>query len=113
VIAAREGLKLSDEAGLGGAVRARFLDLLGWKASMQGDRERAKELLEECLKLRRDAKDELGIADALLGLGCSLECQNDRKRGRSSTKRASLCAGSWATYAHSLVTYSTSASRCC
>jgi DNA-binding CsgD family transcriptional regulator/tetratricopeptide (TPR) repeat protein len=82
VIAAREGLKLSDEAGLGGAVRAKFLDILGWKAMMGGDRERAKELLEECLKLRRDAKDELGIADALLGLGGALDSPDDRKRAK-------------------------------
>jgi predicted ATPase/DNA-binding SARP family transcriptional activator/DNA-binding CsgD family transcriptional regulator len=82
VMAAREGLKLSEEAGLGGAVRAKFLDLLGWKASMQGDRERAKELLEECLKLRRDAKDELGIADALLGLAHALDSPDDRERGK-------------------------------
>jgi predicted ATPase/DNA-binding CsgD family transcriptional regulator len=82
VIAAREGLKLSDEAGLGGAVRAKFLDILGWKAIVGGDGERAKELLEECLRLRRDAKDELGIADALLGLACALDSSDDRKRGK-------------------------------
>jgi non-specific serine/threonine protein kinase len=83
VIAAREGLKLSDEAGLGGEVRAKFLELLGWKASWQGDRERAMELLEECLKLRRDAKDEWGIADALLGLALALDSPDDRKRGKT------------------------------
>jgi predicted ATPase/DNA-binding SARP family transcriptional activator/DNA-binding CsgD family transcriptional regulator len=82
VTAAREGLKLSDEAGLGGAVRAKFLDILGWKAMQQGDRERAKELLEESLKLRRDAKDELGIADALLGLGGAFDSPDDRKRAK-------------------------------
>jgi len=82
VIAAREGLKLSDEAGLGGAVRAKFLELLGWKASWQGDDERAKELLEECLKLRRDAEDELGIADSLLGLAIALYSPDDCKRSK-------------------------------
>jgi predicted ATPase/DNA-binding SARP family transcriptional activator/DNA-binding CsgD family transcriptional regulator len=82
VTAAREGLKLSDEAGLGGAVRAKFLDILGWKAMQQGDRERAKELLEESLKLRRDAKDELGIADALLGLGGALDSPDERERAK-------------------------------
>ena len=82
VMTAREGLKLSDEGGLGGEVGAKFLELLGWKASWQGDRERAKELLEECLKLRRDAKDEWGIADALLGLALALDSPDARKRGK-------------------------------
>ena len=82
VIAAREGLKLSDEAELGGTVRAKFLDILGWKAMMQGDRERAKELLEESLKLSRDANDELGIADALLGLGSALDTPDDHERAK-------------------------------
>jgi len=82
MIAAREGLKLSEEGGLGGEVRATFLDILGWEAIAQGDHERAKELLEECLKLRRDANDELGIADALLGLGCSLHSPDDRERAK-------------------------------
>jgi DNA-binding CsgD family transcriptional regulator/tetratricopeptide (TPR) repeat protein len=86
VMAAREGLKLSDEAGLGGAVRAKFLELLGWKASWQGDNERAKELLEECLKLRRDAEDELGIADSLLGLAIALYSPDDRKRSKELFK---------------------------
>ena len=49
---------------------------------MQGDHERAKELLEECLKLRRDANDEVGIADALLGLANALSSPDDRKRAK-------------------------------
>ena len=36
VVAAEEGLELSDEAGLGGAVRAKFLGLLGWIVEVQG-----------------------------------------------------------------------------
>jgi predicted ATPase/DNA-binding SARP family transcriptional activator/DNA-binding CsgD family transcriptional regulator len=86
VKAAREGLKLSDEAGLGGAVRAKFLELLGWKASWQGDDERAMELLEECLKLRRDAEDEFSIADALLGLAIALYTPDDRNRSKELYK---------------------------
>src|SRR5215207_1559152 len=39
VIAAREGLKLSEQAGLGGAVAASFLRLLGWMAMLRGDNE--------------------------------------------------------------------------
>jgi predicted ATPase/DNA-binding SARP family transcriptional activator/DNA-binding CsgD family transcriptional regulator len=79
-IAARDGLKLSDEAGLGGAVSAKFLRILGWIANLEGDLDRAKELFEECLKLSQDANDELGIADAILGLACSGELGDDFER---------------------------------
>ena len=96
-IAARDGLKLSDEAGLGGAVSAKFLRILGWIASLGGDLDRAKELFEEDLKLSQDANDELGIADAILGLAGSGDLGDDFERERSSIKRASSCAGSWAT----------------
>jgi predicted ATPase/DNA-binding SARP family transcriptional activator/DNA-binding CsgD family transcriptional regulator len=79
-IAARDGLKLSDEAGLGGAVSAKFLRILGWIASLGGDLDRAKELFEEDLKLSQDANDELGIADALLGLAGSGDLGEDFER---------------------------------
>ena len=79
-IAARDGLKLSDEAGLGGAVSAKFLGILGWIASLGGDQDRAKELFEECLKLSQDANDEFGIADALLGLAGSGDLGEDFER---------------------------------
>src|SRR5215217_7693679 len=79
-MAAREGLKLSDEAGLGGAVTAKFLHTLGWIANLEGDQDRVKELFEECLKLSRDANDELGIADAILGLAGSLNLGEDFER---------------------------------
>ena len=82
VIAAREGLELSDEAGLGGAVRAKFLNILGWMTVTQGDYERAKELFEESLKLSRNANDEFGIADGLLGLGNSLDSLGERGRAK-------------------------------
>jgi predicted ATPase/DNA-binding CsgD family transcriptional regulator len=82
VIAAQEGLELSDEAGLGGAARAKFLNILGWVTVMQGDYERAKELFEESLKLSRNANDQFGIADGLLGLGNSLDSLGDRGRAK-------------------------------
>jgi predicted ATPase/DNA-binding CsgD family transcriptional regulator len=82
VIAAQEGLELSDEAGLGGAARAKFLNILGWVTVMQSDYEKAKELFEESLKLSRNANDEFGIADGLLGLGNSLDSLGDRGRAK-------------------------------
>jgi predicted ATPase/DNA-binding SARP family transcriptional activator/DNA-binding CsgD family transcriptional regulator len=82
VVAAEEGLELSDDAGLGGAVRAKFLGLLGWLVEVQGHHARAKELLEESLKLSRDVDDKFGIADALLMLGSTLSSLGDRRRER-------------------------------
>ena len=82
VVAAEEGLELSDDAGLGGAVRAKFLGLLGWMVEVQGHHARAKELLEESLRLSRDVDDKFGIADTLLMLGSTLSSLDDRKRER-------------------------------
>ena len=61
VVAAEEGLELSDDAGLGGAVRAKFLGLMGWLVEVQGHHARAKELLEESLRLSRDVDDKFGL----------------------------------------------------
>ena len=82
VVAAEEGLELSDDAGLGGAVRAKFLGLMGWLVEVQGHHARAKELLEESLRLSRDVDDKFGIADSLLMLGSTLSSLGDRKRER-------------------------------
>ena len=82
VVAAEEGLELSDDAGLGGAVRAKFLGLLGWIVEVQGRHAPAKELLEESLRLSRDADDKFGIADALLMLGSTLSSLGERRRER-------------------------------
>ena len=81
VEAAEEGLKLCDEAGLGGAVAANFLRILGWTAQTHGHHERAKEHLEESLRLSRGADDRSGIAHSLLVLGGVLHGLGDRERG--------------------------------
>jgi len=60
LIAAHEGLELSEQAGLGGAVAARFLRILGTMAIVRGEDDRAKELLEESLILSREADDKWG-----------------------------------------------------
>jgi non-specific serine/threonine protein kinase len=72
VATAEEGLELSTKTGPGGAGAYRFLRLLGWIAAVQGHHERAKDLLEDSLRLSRDAGDELGMAYALLSLGSTL-----------------------------------------
>jgi predicted ATPase/DNA-binding CsgD family transcriptional regulator len=77
-----EGLKLSDEAGLGGILMASFLHMLGWIADVQGHHERARELLEESLRLSREAGDKLGIAHALRELGGTLGILGDAKRSK-------------------------------
>jgi DNA-binding CsgD family transcriptional regulator/tetratricopeptide (TPR) repeat protein len=79
--AAQEGLKLSKDAGLGGAVEARFLRVLGWMAIIRGEYDRAKGQLEESLILSQKADDNWGIVDALLWLGNSLDFL-DRERAK-------------------------------
>jgi non-specific serine/threonine protein kinase len=79
---AEEGLRLSDEGGLGGVVTADFLRMSGVMAEVQGHRERARELLEESLRLSREADDKLRIADSLLTLGITMEGLGDLKRAK-------------------------------
>jgi tetratricopeptide (TPR) repeat protein len=67
--AALEGIRLSNEAGVGDSLAASFRIKLGSAAWMRGDYERAKELLEESLRISREADDKVKIADALLELG--------------------------------------------
>jgi tetratricopeptide (TPR) repeat protein len=63
--AAKEGLKLSTEAGLGKVVVADFQNVLGDAARHRGDYERAAELLEKSLALHRAVKDTRGVAWSL------------------------------------------------
>jgi predicted ATPase/DNA-binding CsgD family transcriptional regulator len=79
---AEEGLRLSDEGGLGGVVTADFLRMSGGMAEVQGHRERSRELLEESLRLSREADDKLGIAGSLLELGVTMEGLGDLKRAK-------------------------------
>jgi predicted ATPase/class 3 adenylate cyclase len=79
---AQEGIKLSEQAGLGGSVAAEFLRTLGWIAMQRGDYARMKEIFEESLRLSRDADDKWGIAGALLGLGIAIDYLDDRERGK-------------------------------
>jgi predicted ATPase/DNA-binding SARP family transcriptional activator/DNA-binding CsgD family transcriptional regulator len=80
---AEEGLSLSDEGGLGGVVTADFLRMSGGMAEVQGHRERSRELLEESLRLSREADDKLGIAGSLLELGVTMEGLGDLKRAKA------------------------------
>jgi predicted ATPase/DNA-binding CsgD family transcriptional regulator len=66
---AKEGLSLSDEAGLGGYHRGLFLRLLGDESWMEGDYDRTMELAEESLELSREANDLGGMALSLLQQG--------------------------------------------
>src|SRR5919112_2007506 len=80
---AEEGLRLSDEGGLGGVVTADFLCMSGMMAKVQGHHERARELLEESLRLSREADDKLRIAHSLLILGITMEGLGDLKRAKA------------------------------
>ena len=66
---AKEGLKLSKEAEIGGSFAASLRIMMAAPLWSQGDYERAKELLEESLALSREADDKVMIAEALLRLG--------------------------------------------
>jgi non-specific serine/threonine protein kinase len=54
---AAEGLRISDEARLGGTHRALFLNVLAYASWLEGDHERATTLAEESLALSRQAND--------------------------------------------------------
>jgi predicted ATPase/DNA-binding SARP family transcriptional activator/DNA-binding CsgD family transcriptional regulator len=79
---AEEGLRLSDDAGLGGLVTADFLCMSGMMANVQGNCERARELLEESLRLSREADDKLRIAHSLLILGITMGGLGDLERAK-------------------------------
>jgi predicted ATPase/DNA-binding CsgD family transcriptional regulator len=66
---AAEGLRLSDEAGLGDYYKALFLRLLADASWLEGDHERATTLAEESLELSRQANDMGSIANSLNTLG--------------------------------------------
>ena len=67
--AAEEGLRLSEEAGIGGSLAASLTNLLGDVAMTRGDHERAKELLEESLALYQKVGDRRFVPRVLAFLG--------------------------------------------
>jgi tetratricopeptide (TPR) repeat protein len=80
--AAEEGLKLSDEAGIGGVIAADFKNLLGEAASLRGDSERAAELFEESLGVHREAGDRRGIAWSLGSLANASADRGDHEQAK-------------------------------
>jgi predicted ATPase/DNA-binding CsgD family transcriptional regulator len=67
--AAEEGLRLSEEAGIGGSLAASLTNVLGDVAMTRGDYERAKELLEESLALYQKVGDRRFVPRVLAFLG--------------------------------------------
>ena len=80
--AAEEGLRLSDEAGIGGSVAASLRGTLGDVAQKRGDPEKAKGLFEESVRLYREAKDRWGVAWALGGLGTYFSDRGDYEQAK-------------------------------
>ena len=80
--AAQAGLKLDEEVEIGNKLAASFRTMLGYTVDLRGDHERAKELLEESLRLSREANDKVGLADALLFLGGSYSAMNNNERAK-------------------------------
>ncbi len=81
--AAKEGLKLSTEAGLGEVVAADFQNVLGEAvARHRGDYEWAAELLRESLALHRAARDTRGVAWSLGSLANVSGDRGDHERAK-------------------------------
>jgi predicted ATPase/class 3 adenylate cyclase/Tfp pilus assembly protein PilF len=81
--AAKEGLKLSTEAGLGDVVVADFQNVLGEAVVRQrGDYEWAEDLLEESLELHRKAGNVRGVAWSLGNLANVLSDRGDYEQAK-------------------------------
>ena len=79
---AKEGLKLSAEAGLGGERLASFKSILGQVADDRGDNAHATELYGESLELYRQAADKLGISRTLFDLGNVSTARREYERAK-------------------------------
>ncbi len=79
---AKEGLRLSTEAGLGEIVAADFEDMLGDTARLRGNFEQAAELLEKSLALHRRANDTRGIVWSLGSLASVATDRGDYERAK-------------------------------
>jgi predicted ATPase len=86
--AAEEGLKLSEEAGIGGVILANFKNLLGEAAWLQGDCERAAELFEEGLGLHREARNTRGVAWSVCSLAAVSSDRGDYERSKELYEEA-------------------------
>ena len=81
-VAAQEGMDLLADSEAESSLAYSFRWMLGYAARLRRDYERAKELLEENLRLSREADDKLGIADALPELGAILQFLGDYERAK-------------------------------
>src|SRR5918993_2246962 len=80
--AAAEGLKLSEESGIGGAILADFKNLLGEAAWLRSDYERAAKLFEEGLMLHREARNTRGVAWSVCSLANTSSELGDYERSK-------------------------------
>jgi predicted ATPase/DNA-binding SARP family transcriptional activator/DNA-binding CsgD family transcriptional regulator len=85
---AQEGLKLSEEAGLGGVILADFKNLLGEAAWLRGDLERAAELYEESLGIHREARNTRGVAWSVCSLAVVSSDRGDYERAKELYEEA-------------------------
>ena len=93
---ATEGLRMSDEAGLGGSHRALFLNVLASASWLEGDHERATTLAEESLALSRQANDMGVMANSLLSLGtATLWGLGDLEQARAFYKESLAISREW------------------
>jgi non-specific serine/threonine protein kinase len=79
---AQEAMELGAEVEIESSLAASLRTMLAGPAWKRGDYERAQDLLEESLVLSREAKDKLGIAEALLQLAGTAWGRGDYERGK-------------------------------
>jgi tetratricopeptide (TPR) repeat protein len=80
--AAEEGLRLDVEAEIEGSAAASLRGTLADVVRKRGDPERAKELIEESVRLYREAGDSWGVAWTLGGLGNLFNDRGDYERAK-------------------------------
>jgi predicted ATPase/class 3 adenylate cyclase/Flp pilus assembly protein TadD len=79
---AEEGLRLSAEGGVESSTVASLQGTLGDVVLSRGEHKRAKELIEESVRLYREIGDRWGVAWTLGGLGNLYSDQGDYERAR-------------------------------
>ena len=78
---AREAMELSAEAEIEASLAASLRIMSAGPAWVRGDYERGKELLEESLRISREAGDRIMMAEALIQLAATAWGQGDTERG--------------------------------
>jgi len=88
VAVAEEGLRIGARVEIPSSDKASFLRILGSAAYVRGDHDQAARLYDESLALSRQARDERGVASALLQLGNVSSDLGDHERAKKFYEEA-------------------------